>query len=105
VIHVALRRVSVVVGVALVALVLASCDLFQAPDGVATRYYDGESLTGNLQEALDSALQQLDGDLGEGGVFDAMASWSMVEITGRLGGIAGFDAVRVRIRATRGPSW
>ena len=101
----ALRRVSVVVGVALVALVLASCDLFQAPNGVATRYYDGESLTGNLQQALDSALQQLDEDLGEGDVFDAMASWSIVEITGRLGGIAGFDAVKVRIRATRGPSW
>ena len=101
----ALRTVSVAVGIALAALVLASCDLFQAPGEMATRWYDGESLTGNLQEALDSALQQLDGDLGEGGVFDAMASWSIVEITGQLGGIAGFDAVRVRIRATRGPSW
>jgi hypothetical protein len=105
VIHVALRRVSVAVGIALVALVLASCAPLQDPDETATRYYDGESLTGNVQEALDSALQQLDGDLGEGGVFDAMASWSIVEITGRLGGIAGFDAVKVRIRATRGPSW
>ena len=105
VIGMSLRMASVVVGIALVALVLTSCDLFQQPDKVTTRYYDGESLTGNLQEALDSALQQLDGDLGEGGVFDAMASWSIVEVTGRLGGIAGFHAVRVRISATRGPSW
>jgi hypothetical protein len=105
VIDMTLRRVSVVVGIALVALVLASCDLFQEPNEMTTRYYDGESLTGNLQEALDSALQQLGGDLGEGGVFDALASWSVVEVTGRLGGIAGFRTVRVRISATRGPSW
>ncbi len=100
-----LRRVYVVVGIALVALVLASCDLFQEPAETTTRYYEGESLTGNLQQALESALQQLGGDLGEGGVFDAMASWSIVEVTGRLGGIAGFDTVKVRISATRGPSW
>ena len=100
-----LRGVSVVVGIALVVIVLAGCDQFQEPDGMTTRYYEGESLSGNLQEALASALQQLNGDLGEGGVFDAMASWSIVEITGRLGGIAGFHSVKVRISATRGPSW
>ncbi len=105
VIHVVLRSALVVVGIGLAALVLASCAPTQAPDQTATRTYDGESRTGNLQEALDSALQQLDADLGEGGVYDAMASWTLVEVTGQLGGIAGFDVVRVRIRATRGPSW
>jgi hypothetical protein len=105
VICVSLRKIPVAVAIALVALALASCARLQGPEETAARYYDGESLTGNVQEALDSALQQLGEDLGEGGVFDAMASWSIVEISGRLGGIAGFSAVRVRIRATRGPSW
>lgn len=99
------RRTSAAVGIVLVVLALVSCDLFQPPDEMAARYYDGESPTGDLQEALDNALQQLSADLGEGGVADAMAQWSVVEITGRLGGIAGFDAVGVRVRATRGPSW
>lgn len=99
------RSALVVVGVAVVAVILASCAPPRVHDDTVTRTYDGESRTGNLQEALDSALQQLDADLGEGGVYDAMASWKLVEITGQLGGIAGFDVVRVRISATRGPSW
>ena len=72
---------------------------------VAVRYYEGESATGSLQEALDKALQQLDKDLPEGGIFDAMAQWTIVAITGWQGGIAGFNTVRVKISATRSPSW
>jgi hypothetical protein len=105
VIDVVLRSALVAVGIGLAALVLVSCAPPQVPDQTVTRTYDGESRTGNLQEALDSALQQLGADLGEGGVYDAMASWTLVEVTGQLGGIAGFDVIRVRIRATRGPSW
>ncbi len=69
------------------------------------RFYQGESAGGNLQEALDNALQQLDGALGEGGVSDATASWKIIEVTGQRGGIAGFRIVRVKIAAIRTPAW
>ncbi len=69
------------------------------------RIYQGESAGGNLQEALDSALQQLDGALGEGGVSDATASWKIIEVTGQRGGIAGFRRVQVKIAAIRTPAW
>jgi enamine deaminase RidA (YjgF/YER057c/UK114 family) len=72
---------------------------------VATRCYVGESATGSIQGALERALQQLDQDLAAGGVFDALATWEIVEITGWRGGIAGFNTVRVKISATRSPSW
>ncbi len=69
------------------------------------RIYQGESTDGKLQEALDKALQQLDGDLGEGGVSDGMASWKIIEVTGQRGGIAGFHSVQVKIAALRTPEW
>jgi len=69
------------------------------------RIYQGESTAGKLQEALDKALQQLGGELGEGGVSDAMASWKIIEVTGQQGGIAAFHSVQVKIAATRTPAW
>ncbi len=69
------------------------------------RIYQGESKDGKLQEALDNALQQLDGDLGEGGVSDATASWKIIEVTGQRGGIAAFRSVQVKIAAIRTPPW
>jgi hypothetical protein len=69
------------------------------------RIYQGESTDGKLQEALDRALQQLDGALGEGGVSDATASWKLFEVTGQRGGIAGFRSVQVKIATTRTPAW
>lgn len=69
------------------------------------RSFQGESANGNLQEALDNALQQLAGDLGEGGVSDASASWKLIEVTGQRGGIAAFRSVQLKITATRNPPW
>jgi len=69
------------------------------------RIYQGESTDGKLQEALDKALQQLGGELGEGGVSDAMASWKIIEVTGQRGGIAAFHSVQVKIAAIRTPAW
>jgi hypothetical protein len=69
------------------------------------RIYLGESTVGNLQEALDNALQQLDGDLGEGGVSDGIASWKIIDVSGQRGGIAAFRSVQVKIAAVRTPPW
>jgi hypothetical protein len=79
--------------------------LVTAAERPVARLYVGESAAGSVQEALDDALQQLDEDLGEGGIRDALATWEMVEVTGMRGGFAGFMTVRVTIRATRSPSW
>jgi len=69
------------------------------------RVYEGESKDGNLQKALEAALQQLDADLGAGGIRDGLASWSVTEILGERGGIAAFHSVKVKITAVRTPAW
>jgi len=69
------------------------------------RTYKGESLGGNLQEALDAALRQLSDDLAAGGVRDGSASWVVAEIAGELGGIAGFHSVKATITAKRSGGW
>lgn len=69
------------------------------------RTYKGESDAGDLQEALNSALQKLDADIGEDGVRDASASWVVSEISGEYGGIAGFTKVKTKIVAKRFPEW
>jgi hypothetical protein len=71
----------------------------------AGRTYEGESQAGNLQEALDVALKSLGDDLAAGGVADALATWKLSEITGQLGGIAGFRSVKVKLIATRTPPY
>ena len=69
------------------------------------RIYEGESKDGNLQKALEVALQRLDPDLGEGGIRDGLASWSVTEILGERGWIAAFHGVNVKITAKRIPPW
>ena len=69
------------------------------------RTYVGESDEGNLQGALSKALQKLDSAVGEDGVRDASASWTLAEISGLYGGIAGFTKVKAKIVANRVPDW
>jgi hypothetical protein len=69
------------------------------------RTYEGESKAGNLQEALDAALTNVSDDLAEGGVADALANWKLSEVSGQLGGIAGFRTVKVKLVATRTPPY
>ena len=68
------------------------------------REYEGKSSDGNLQNALNDALQQLSVQLGEGGVCDASASWVVAEIAGRYGGLLGGN-LTVKIAAKRTPEW
>jgi hypothetical protein len=69
------------------------------------RIFDGQSTEGDLQEALNNALQRLSEDLGKDGVRDASASWIVTEIAGNRGGFAGFHSVKVSITAKRTPEW
>lgn len=54
----------------------------------------------SFQEALDDALKQLRQAMEDQGIADNQATWKVVEITGRVGGIAGFDELQVKISAT-----
>src|SRR5262245_18946144 len=87
------------------ALATAAARTSEAAQQYASRVYEGESTAGNLQEALDAALQQVSADLGAGGVADAMANWRLSDITGQRGGIAGFHNVKVRLVASRTPPY
>ena len=69
------------------------------------RRFEGQSNDGKLQAALDDALSQLDKALGEGGVADALATWTITGVTGQRGSIAGLRTVTVTITATRSPEW
>jgi hypothetical protein len=69
------------------------------------RRFDGVSKDGQLQSALDEALRQLGQALGDGGVADAMATWTITGVTGQRGGIVPFNTVKVTITATRTPPW
>ena len=69
----------------------------------AERTYEAESKTGNLQEAIEAARQQLNRDLTENGVRDAEASWTVTEISGKSGGWGQF--IKVKITAKRSPEW
>jgi hypothetical protein len=84
-------------------LVAAAVPTSHAAEQYVGRTYEGESKAGDLQEAMDAALKSLSDDLAEGGVADALANWKLSEVTGQLGGVAGFRSVKVRIVATRTP--
>src|SRR5262245_61735985 len=75
-------------------LAAAAVSTTHAAEQYTGRTYEGESKSGNLQEALDAALTQVSDDLSAGGVADAMANWKLSEVTGQLGGIAGFRSVK-----------
>ena len=61
--------------------------------------YEGDSINGNLQEALDNAIHQLVQDIAKGGCCDAIASWVIAEISGKYGGFAGLKNITVKINA------
>jgi hypothetical protein len=57
------------------------------------------SKKGSLQEALDAAIQAaLDSAKGA----DRMVTWTLKKVSGREGGIAGFNEVAVVIEGTLG---
>jgi hypothetical protein len=69
------------------------------------RTFEGESKDGDLQEALKKALGQISADIGEDGVSDGSASWTIKQISGTYGGFAAFKTVKVKIIARRNPPW
>lgn len=69
------------------------------------RTFEGESNDGNIQDALDAALKELDTALDEGSVADALAAWKITKVTGQRGGIAGLRKAKVTITAIRSPDW
>ena len=69
------------------------------------RTFEGESQNGDIQEAIGTALDRLGREIGADGVCDALAQWTLGEISGEYGGIAGFRSVTVRISASRSPEW
>ena len=99
------RDLLAVAGAASVLAATASRAAAEEPAKSKERTYEGESRAGKLEEALSQALGKLSGDLGAGGVADGLASWKLAEVTGQLGGFAGFHSVKVKITATRSPDW
>ncbi len=79
--------------------------MFSGEPAAMDRTFEGQSKDGKLQAALDEALMQLDKAVGEGGVADAMSTWTITKVTGQRGGIAGLRSVKVTITATRTPPW
>jgi hypothetical protein len=58
--------------------------------------FQGTSKVGNLQKALDAAIQAA---LQSAPGADRLVSWTLKKVTGRQGGIAGFREVTVTIGA------
>jgi hypothetical protein len=56
----------------------------------------GISKKGDVEEALKKAIHAAQGSVRHP---DAMVDWSLKRVTGRAGGIAGFDEVTVAIEA------
>ena len=80
--------------------------MFSGPDATGhERKFEGQSTDGQLQEALDEALKQLDLALGDGGAADAQAKWTITAVTGLRGGLLPTNKVNVTITATRTPEW
>lgn len=76
-----------------------------AKAGSVVRTFEGNSKAGKLQKALNSALKELNKALGEDGVSDASATWSVDSISGVAGGMAPSSKITVAIKATRQPAW
>jgi hypothetical protein len=60
------------------------------------RTFKGTSKTGNMQEALHNAISAAERSVRHP---DAMVTWTLKSVTGRSGGIAGFNEVAVTIEA------
>jgi hypothetical protein len=60
------------------------------------RTFEGTSKAGNLQKALDAAIQAAK-DSATGA--DRLVTWTLKKVAGRHGGIAGFRDVTVTIGA------
>jgi len=73
--------------------------------GKVERRFKGESADGQLQTALEKALEGLDEALNEGGVRDATATWKVAEISGERGTFKEGRTVKVSIIAARSPQW
>lgn len=100
-----LHRRDALVTAGLLSVAALGSNSARASSHQGERSYEGESAAGNIQEALDAALAKVSNDLGEGGVSDALATWKIDEVTGQLGGIAGFHSTKVTLIATRVPPW
>jgi hypothetical protein len=61
--------------------------------------FKGTSAKGNLQEALDAAIQEAVKALGGSGA-DMLVRWRVESIQGERGGIQGLRAVQVAIEAS-----
>ena len=99
------RNLLALAGVATAAAAAVPAQAVEEPAKGKERTYEGESRAGKLEEALSQALGKLSGDLGAGGVADGLATWKLAEVTGQLGGFAGFHSVKVKVTATRSPDW
>lgn len=60
------------------------------------RKFQGTSKTGDYREALQNAIAAANSSAGHP---DAMVEWTLKEVSGRAGGIAGFRDVTVTIEA------
>ena len=67
------------------------------PAGAGDRVFTGKSSTGNLQEALTSALQSAQSALNEK-ASDVQFSYRVDAIKGRRGGFAGLNELTVDVK-------
>ncbi len=70
-----------------------------AAKGGVEQQFVGVSTKRSFDEALANALGQVDKAMARQEVPDNMATWRVVEISGRSGGIAGLDLLQVKIAA------
>lgn len=91
-------RIAVAVAMLLVVTVVRA-QTGRSSSAAAADTFGGTSNKG-LQPALDEAIQAA--MKAHAGVADAMIEWELVKVSGRQGGIAGFNETTVTIRVTSG---
>jgi hypothetical protein len=69
----------------------------QGHEAASRKSFEGTSTDGNLQKALNQAIAAAQSGVT---IADWLTEWTMKSISGRRGGIAGFDEVTVTIDAT-----
>jgi hypothetical protein len=98
-----MRKHTVLIASATVALAATAFVLAQKAEPPAKAdvadTFSGSSNRG-FQAALEEAIQS--GMKAHAGVADAMIEWELAKVTGRQGGIAGFNETTVTIRITAG---